>query len=182
MACKCPKKTHYLHVALSSVNQFSAPLPSSTMIFIAIMTVSFYIGDGFRNNGRFHLLHRHIDALSMSSRSGMKASPSKSPSDIFFCDQCGVEHIKWVGRCTSCKEWNTVKPFKAAKLSSIGLDPRQPRSVPSLNSIKGLVAGSTLPKSTYSPWSGSTVSLIPLENVELNVTTYRLKLFRSVGI
>ena len=150
------------------------------MLFIAIIALSLFLGDGFRNNGRFKLLPRHIDAISMSSRSGMKSSPSKSPSDIFFCDQCGVEHIKWVGRCTSCKEWNTVKPFKAAKLSTIGLDPRQPRSVPSLNAIKGLVSGSTLPKSTYSPWAGSSVSLIQLENVELNVTTYRLQLFRSV--
>lgn len=150
------------------------------MLLIVITALSFFLGDGFRNNGRCNLLPRHFDAISMSSRSGMKSSPSKSPNDIFFCDQCGVEHIKWVGRCTSCKEWNTVKPFKAAKLSNIGLDPRQPRSVPSLNSIKGLVSGITLPKSTYSPWAGSSVSLIPLENVELNVTTYRLQLFRSV--
>lgn len=124
----------------------------------------------------------------MSSRSGMK-SPSKAPSEVFFCDQCGVEHIKWVGRCLSCKEWNTVKPFKAAKLSNIGLDPRL-RKMPALDSIKGLVSGSDLPtkSSTYSSWLGSsnsgmgsssgTGSLIPMENVELNVTTYRLKLFR----
>ena len=178
MACKFPNKTHFLQMALGPVNQFSTSSRHSTMLLIVIILVSFHIGFGFWNKGIFHLLPRHIDELSMSSRSGMKASPSKSPSDIFFCDQCGVEHIKWVGRCTSCKEWNTVKPFKAAKLSSIGLDPRQPRSVPSLNSIKGLVGGNILPKSTYSPWVGAAVSLIPLENVELNVTTYRLKLFR----
>ena len=123
----------------------------------------------------------------MSSRSGMKTS-SKSPSEIFFCDQCGVEHIKWVGRCTSCKEWNTVKPFKAAKMSNIGLDPRMrsAQSSTSINSIKGLISGSDLPKSTYSSWLGSgnlgsenpPGTLIPMKNVELNVTTYRLKLFR----
>ena len=127
-------------------------------------------------------------SLSMSSRSGMKASPSKSPSEKFFCDQCGVEHIKWVGRCTSCKEWNTVKPFKAAKLSTIGLDPRLTRGVPSLSAIKGLVPGSSLTenptRSTQSSWlgsrSGSSSSMIPMEEVELNITTYRLNLFRSV--
>jgi DNA repair protein RadA/Sms len=109
----------------------------------------------------------------------MKA-PSKAPKDVFFCDQCGVEHIKWEGRCTSCREWNTVKPFKAAKLSNIGIaDNRQLKATP-LNSIKGLVSGSTL-QSSSSPWVGNTIgvsaSMIPMEDVELNVTTYRLKLF-----
>ena len=125
-------------------------------------------------------------SLSMSSRSGMKASPSKSPSEIFFCDQCGVEHIKWVGRCTSCKEWNTVKPFKAAKLSTVGLDPRLMRSTPSLSAIRGLVPGSSITehpsRNAQSSWlgnrAGSSSSMIPMEDVELNITTYRLNLFR----
>ena len=26
----------------------------------------------------------------------------------FFCQNCGASYPKWVGQCTSCKEWNTV--------------------------------------------------------------------------
>ena len=26
---------------------------------------------------------------------------------IFVCQNCGVESAKWIGRCPSCKEWNT---------------------------------------------------------------------------
>lgn len=73
-----------------------------------------------------------------------------------------------------------MKPFKAAKLSNIGIgDTRQLKAIP-LSSIKGLVSGSTL-QSSYSPWVGHAIggpaSMIPMEDVELNVTTYRLKLF-----
>lgn len=26
----------------------------------------------------------------------------------FFCQNCGAQSAKWVGQCTSCKQWNTV--------------------------------------------------------------------------
>ncbi|WP_445383889.1 DNA repair protein RadA [Robiginitalea sp. IMCC44478] len=26
----------------------------------------------------------------------------------FFCQNCGAQHAKWVGQCTSCKQWNTL--------------------------------------------------------------------------
>ena len=26
---------------------------------------------------------------------------------VFICQSCGVESAKWIGRCPSCKEWNT---------------------------------------------------------------------------
>src|SRR4051794_32014545 len=26
---------------------------------------------------------------------------------VFFCQNCGAQSPKWVGRCTSCGEWNT---------------------------------------------------------------------------
>jgi len=35
----------------------------------------------------------------------------------FFCQECGVESVKWVGKCPGCGEWNTMveelKPTKA---------------------------------------------------------------------
>jgi len=26
----------------------------------------------------------------------------------FFCQNCGTQYAKWVGKCTACKEWNTI--------------------------------------------------------------------------
>ena len=26
----------------------------------------------------------------------------------FFCQNCGTQYAKWVGRCTACREWNTI--------------------------------------------------------------------------
>lgn len=26
----------------------------------------------------------------------------------FFCQNCGAQHSKWLGQCTSCGEWNTI--------------------------------------------------------------------------
>jgi DNA repair protein RadA/Sms len=31
---------------------------------------------------------------------------------VFFCSNCGNEFPKWVGQCTYCKEWNTIKEQK----------------------------------------------------------------------
>jgi DNA repair protein RadA/Sms len=31
---------------------------------------------------------------------------AKSKS-VFICQNCGAESSKWIGRCPSCKEWNT---------------------------------------------------------------------------
>jgi len=33
----------------------------------------------------------------------------------FLCDECGENHARWVGQCTSCKAWNSVVEFKGAK-------------------------------------------------------------------
>ena len=27
---------------------------------------------------------------------------------IFVCENCGVKYSKWMGKCTSCGEWNTI--------------------------------------------------------------------------
>jgi DNA repair protein RadA/Sms len=26
----------------------------------------------------------------------------------FFCQNCGMQHAKWLGKCNSCNEWNTI--------------------------------------------------------------------------
>src|SRR3954471_9865869 len=29
------------------------------------------------------------------------------PKVTFFCQNCGAQSGKWIGKCTSCNEWNT---------------------------------------------------------------------------
>ena len=36
----------------------------------------------------------------------------------FFCSECGYESPKWMGKCPSCNEWNTIKEFKESKNKS----------------------------------------------------------------
>ena len=63
-------------------------------------------------------IHRGLKILSMARKT----------VDSYYCDQCGMEHIKWVGRCTSCKEWNTIKTIKYAKNIN-SLPPLDKRSI-----------------------------------------------------
>ena len=28
---------------------------------------------------------------------------------VYVCDYCGQESLRWVGRCPSCQQWNTMK-------------------------------------------------------------------------
>ncbi len=46
---------------------------------------------------------------------------------VFVCQNCGAESAKWIGRCPSCKEWNTyheeiVAPVSSSRDSSLGID------------------------------------------------------------
>jgi DNA repair protein RadA/Sms len=40
---------------------------------------------------------------------------------VFVCQNCGVESAKWIGRCPSCKEWNTYHEEIIAPASSKSL-------------------------------------------------------------
>jgi DNA repair protein RadA/Sms len=44
---------------------------------------------------------------------------------VYVCDECGSEHPKWVGKCSSCGAWETVKEFKQGPLQ------RRPAGPPS---------------------------------------------------
>jgi DNA repair protein RadA/Sms len=39
---------------------------------------------------------------------------------VFVCQNCGAESAKWIGRCPSCKEWNTYHEEIIAPASSRG--------------------------------------------------------------
>lgn len=36
-------------------------------------------------------------------------------SSVFFCNNCGYESPKWLGKCPACNEWNTFVEEKVAK-------------------------------------------------------------------
>lgn len=112
---------------------------------------------------------------------------AKAAAEVFFCNECGTEHIKWVGRCSSCKEWNTVKPFRQAKLSSIApatsFSVRNKLAAATAAAARGPSGDST--SSSSVPWfgtgagmfQGTSAPLVPMESVELNKDVYRLHLF-----
>ena len=86
----------------------------------------------------------------------------------FFCQNCGTQYAKWIGKCTSCNEWNTIveeviqkeekrswkqtssvkKASKALKISEIELnaEDRIPTKNNELDRVLGggLVKGSVL--------------------------------------
>ena len=53
----------------------------------------------------------------------------------FFCQNCGVESPKWVGKCSSCNEWNTfieeviVKTNNKQTIGSTGKSPNKPQKI-----------------------------------------------------
>ena len=46
-----------------------------------------------------------------SQRKAMGTSGSGSTS-VHVCTNCGSEFVKWMGRCPTCREWNTLQEFK----------------------------------------------------------------------
>eukprot|EP01084_Bolivina_argentea_P117122 208037_1 len=54
---------------------------------------------------------------SRSSPATRKAlgSASKSHTTVYVCEQCGAEHVQWLGRCPTCQEWNTIKRFRVPR-------------------------------------------------------------------
>ena len=47
---------------------------------------------------------------SPSQRKAMGTSGSGSTS-VHVCTNCGCESVKWLGRCPTCREWNTLQEF-----------------------------------------------------------------------
>lgn len=91
-----------------------------------------------------------------------KGSSAKGPTETFVCEECGMEHIKWVGRCSGCNEWNTVKPFR----------------VPSQQSARNLVIDK---RSNVKGWVPSQSgnqninSIVEMSAVNISVVSSRLK-------
>ena len=58
---------------------------------------------------------------------------------VFICQNCGAESAKWIGRCPSCKEWNTyheeiIVPASSREISFLAN--REKRKPELLDNIK----------------------------------------------
>ena len=40
---------------------------------------------------------------------------------FYCCQNCGAQHSKWLGQCSSCKEWNTLVEEVIKKSSKVNL-------------------------------------------------------------
>ena len=51
---------------------------------------------------------------------------------VFYCQNCGNHYPKWMGQCSSCKEWNTLieEVIQNPKKAAIGLSKKQASSKP----------------------------------------------------
>ena len=122
---------------------------------------------------------RSLIGVGGSARATFQLAAKKKggPEEKFVCENCGVEHIRWVGRCDSCNEWNTVKAFRASRTNPLlPLDPRGSRGVSS--------AGSGLEGAARAAWSLSGTgalaynsSVIEMSKVDLSKATQRVKLW-----
>ena len=58
---------------------------------------------------------------------------------VFFCQNCGAESSKWMGRCPQCGEWNTlveeiIKETKHSRIPSrgVGNQTAKPTALPDI--------------------------------------------------
>ena len=67
---------------------------------------------------------------------------SKGGADTsFFCSDCGTEHIKWMGRCSACGAWNTIKEFRTPKGNA--MDTLDIRAAGSSQKVRRMLASPT---------------------------------------
>jgi DNA repair protein RadA/Sms len=43
---------------------------------------------------------------------------------VHVCTNCGSESVKWMGRCPTCREWNTLQEMAAPRMAQKGNTPR----------------------------------------------------------
>lgn len=58
-----------------------------------------------------------------SQRKAMATKASSSTS-VHVCTNCASEFVKWMGRCPTCREWNTLQEFKVDRKSVSSSSPR----------------------------------------------------------
>lgn len=57
---------------------------------------------------------------------------------VFFCQECGYETPKWLGRCPGCSAWNTFQEeLHRAKVPGKIIENNKPKSITKVEIIKG---------------------------------------------
>ncbi|QSE98117.1 DNA repair protein RadA [Fulvivirga lutea] len=59
---------------------------------------------------------------------------------IFFCQNCGYESAKWLGKCPSCNEWNTFVEELQQKATKNDWSPSEKKSSPKPKALKEITA------------------------------------------
>lgn len=54
---------------------------------------------------------------------------------MYICDKCWNEAIKWSGQCSFCKEWNTLKEFKEAKIWNVSWEKWEAKTLSNLDDV-----------------------------------------------
>jgi DNA repair protein RadA/Sms len=79
---------------------------------------------------------------SPSTRKAMGASKASS-TKVFMCTNCGAETVQWMGRCPTCKEWNTLQEFSVQRSNTPNNKPR-----PLFGSSSSIHSGSAASRGT----------------------------------
>lgn len=94
---------------------------------------------------------------------------AKSKSDeVFVCSECGVEHINWVGQCTSCREWNCVKPFRIPKLNT---QVQRPLDMRTRTNSRTTPVGGTVP--TWLPSTDYSGDMVRMSTIDVSAANFR---------
>jgi DNA repair protein RadA/Sms len=56
----------------------------------------------------------------------------------FVCTDCGANHLKWMGQCSECGTWNTLKEFREAPLKQ-SISQQQPSISAGITAFKPVV-------------------------------------------
>lgn len=59
-------------------------------------------------------------------------------STVFFCNECGYESAKWLGKCPACNAWNTFVEEKVVKQGNTKAVSTKKSDPVSLNSIENI--------------------------------------------
>jgi DNA repair protein RadA/Sms len=89
------------------------------LLVLMVLVMGMLVAYGFDISPRQLVsIHRLKDSRPRMRQLMVAKNKESKPS--FYCTSCGTDHIKWVGQCSVCAEWNTVKEFRVPKFAASG--------------------------------------------------------------
>lgn len=61
---------------------------------------------------------------------------AKKITTVFFCNECGYESAKWLGKCPACNKWNTFVEEKISNSTSAKEKNKPKAEVIKLNEVE----------------------------------------------